>query len=514
MLPDDLRQRLSSLSPAKRSLLLQSMRREAVRSERPLTIRPRANKAQAPLSFAQQRLWFLAQLDPNSTAFNFPLAVRLTGLLRVDVLERCFNEIIRRHEILRTSFTQVGEQPVQVINPPPQLPLPVESLEHLPAGEREAEARRLHLLETQRPFVLSRAPLLRIRLWRLEERVHVLSLNLHHIVWDGWSAGIFINEISALYKAFVLDQPSPLPELPIQYADFAIWELERLQGPVLEERLRYWYPRLRNAPRLELPMKRSTETNGGSRGARLPLFVPSALGQAIRDLSRAEGVTTFMTLLAAFNILLSRYSEQNDVVIGADVANRTTFETEQLIGFFVNQLVLRTDLEENPTFRELLERVRRITASAYAHQDLPFDVLVQKLKVKRQPHQHPFYQIKIVFQNFPTGSLELSDLQLEVLELHERVPQLDLILFLWDHNQNVGGQLEYDTGSFAEDSMHTLLKHYVRLLESIVAAPDARLDQLEIFTREELEQKRLETTQRIQSNRGKLITARRTAVNL
>jgi len=514
MLPDDLTQRLSSLSPAKRTLLLQAMRKEAARSERPLIIRRRDKRDHAPLSFAQQRLWFLAQLEPNTTAFNFPLAARLMGWLRVDVLERCFNEIIKRHEILRTSFIQLGEHPVQVINPPPALSLVVEKLEHLPATEREAEAQRLHLMETQRPFDLSRGPLLRIRLLRLDERVHILSLTMHHIVWDGWSAGIFVKEISALYRAFVMDQPSSLPDLPIQYADFAIWQRERLQGPLLAEHLNYFYPRLRNAPRLELPIKRSQPATARSPGARLPLFVPPALGKAIRDLSRAESVTTFMTLLAAFNILLSRYSEQDDIVIGADVANRTTFETEQLIGFFVNQLVLRTNLSDKLTFRELLDRVRQETVGAYAHQDLPFDVLVQKMKVKRQPHQHPFYQVKIVFQNFPTGSLELPDLRLEFLEMRERAPQLDLILFLWDQDQQVGGQLEYDTGLFAEQSMRSLLRHYLRLLESIVAAPEACLDQLEIFTPGELEERRLQAEQRTQSNRQKLIATRRTPVEV
>jgi Condensation domain len=512
MLPDDLTQRLSSLSPAKRALLLQAMRKEAGRSERPQIISRREKREQAPLSFAQQRLWFLSQLEPNTAAFNFPLAARLTGTLRVAALERCFNEIIRRHEILRTTFVQPGEQPVQVINPPAALSLVTESLEHLPVSEREEEAQRLHLIEAQQPFGLSRGPLLRIRLLRLSEREHVLLLTLHHIVWDGWSAGIFVKEVSALYSAFVMNQPSPLPELAIQYADFALWQRQRLQGAALEEHLNYWYPRLRNAPRLELPIKRAGTDR--SRGARLSLSVPSELGKAIRDLSRTEGVTTFMTLLAAFKLLLSRYSEQDDVVIGADVANRTTFETEQLIGFFVNQLVLRTNLGENPTFRELLDRVRQVAAGAYAHQDLPFDVLVQKMKVKRNPHEHPFYQVKIVFQNFPIRSLELPELQFELLQMRERVPQLDMILFLWDQDHEVGGQLEYDTGVFSEESMHNLLRHYLRLLESIVTSPDARLDQLEIFTREELEERRLRAGQLVRSNRQKLITTRRTAVDL
>ncbi len=413
MLSEELTQRLSSLSPAKRALLLQAMRKEAARGERAETIQRREQRESAPLSFAQQRLWFLAQLAPNTAAFNFPLASRLTGSLRVDALERCFNEIIRRHEILRTTFMQQGEQPIQVINPPPALSLAVENLEHLRTPEREPETQRLHLIEAQQPFDLSRGPLLRIRLLRFDEREHVLFLTMHHIIWDGWSAGIFIKEISTLYRAFVMDQPSTLPELRIQYADFAEWERQRLQGHVLDEHLNYWYSRLRNAPRLELPIKqrgRLTRTHG----ARLPLLVPSELGKAILELSRSEGVTTFMTLLAAFNLLLSRYSEQDDVVIGADVANRTTVETEQLIGFFVNQLVLRTNLAANPTFRELLDRVREVTAGAYAHQDLPFDVLVQKMKIRRNPHEHPFYQVKIVFQNFPTRSLELPELQFEL----------------------------------------------------------------------------------------------------
>ena len=511
---DDLTQRLSSLSPAKRDLLLQAMRKESAGSERAKIIPRREKRDEAPLSFAQQRLWFLSQLEPNTTAFNFPLAARLTGFLRVDVLERCFTEIIRRHEILRTNFVQLGEQPVQVINSPSPISLVAESLEHLPVTEREAEAQHLQLVEAQQPFDLSHDPLLRIRLLRLDECEHIILLTLHHIVWDGWSAAIFIKEISALYGAFVENRPSPLLELPIQYADFAIWQRERLQGSQLEQHLNYLYPRLRNAPRLELTIKRPTSEGSRSRTARLPLFVPPPLAESIRNLSRAGGATTFMTLLAAFNLLLHRYSEQDDIVIGADVANRTTVETESLIGFFVNQLVLRTNLGNNPTFRELLDRVRQVTAGAYAHQDLPFDVLVQKMTVKRHPHQHPFYEVKIVFQNFPTRSLELPDLRFELLEMRERVPQLDLILFVWDQNNEIGGQLEYDTGSFAEESMHDLVRHYLTLLESIVRAPHARLDQLEIFTPEELEEKRLKAAQRAQSNRQKLIATRRTAVEL
>lgn len=507
MSQDDLTQRLNSLSPAKRALLLQAMRKETARSEEPRIIPRRENRNEAPLSFAQRRLWFLAQLAPNNTAFNFTLGLRLRGSLRVDALERSFNEVIKRHEILRTTFIEVDEQPVQVINPPANVSLMVENFEHLPAAEREAEMQRLQLVEAQQPFDLARGPLLRVGLWRLGQREHAVLLTMHHIVWDGWSAGIFIKEISTLYKAFVMGEPSPLSDLPIQYADFALWERERLQGAMLQERLSYFQQSLRNAPRLELRIKRPKQAMSRLRGARLHLIVPSGLGKAVTEFSRAEGVTTFMTLLSAFNVLLSRYSEQDDIVIGADVANRTTFETEQLIGFFVNQLVLRTNLSGNPTVRELLDRVRHVTAGAYAHQDLPFDVLVQQMRIPRQPHQHPFYQVKIVFQNFPTRSLDLPDLRLELLEMRERVPQLDMILFLWAQDNQVGGQLEYDTGVFTEESMQSLLKHYLRLLENIVATPDARLDQLEMFTPEELQEKR-------QSHRQKLITTRRTPVEI
>ncbi|MGH7412374.1 MAG: amino acid adenylation domain-containing protein, partial [Candidatus Methylomirabilis sp.] len=332
-----------------------------------------------PLSFAQQRLWFLDRLEPSNPFYNHTEAVRISGRLRVDALQRALDGIVARHESLRTTFVAMDGSPVQRIAPAKSGTLSVVDLGDVPRAEREANAELLAAEEARRPFDLARGPLLRATLLRLSEEEHILLLTIHHIVFDGWSKEVFFREMAVLWEAFSTGGPSPLSPLPIQYADFAVWQREWLQGEVLESRLSYWKHRLQGAPSvLELPTDRPRPAVQHYRGARESFELPRTLAEALHELSRREGVTLFMTLLAAFQTLLFRYTGQDDIVVGSPIANRARTETEGLIGFFINTLVLRTDLSGNPTFRELLKRVKEVALGAYAHQDVPFEELMEE----------------------------------------------------------------------------------------------------------------------------------------
>src|SRR5919202_6122002 len=346
-----------------------------------------------PASFAQQRLWFIDQLVPGNAFYNVPTALRLIGSLNLTALEQAFNEIVRRHEVLRTRFGIVEGQLVQAIPaqscanaPTLTINLPVIDLRELPAEERELQAKQLITEESQRPFNLATGPLLRLMLLKLDETEHILLLNLHHIICDDWSIGVLIRELSAIYTAFAQNQPSPLPELPLQYADFAHWQREWLEGvgttheSPLQTQLAYWRQQLDGIPILNLPSDRSKPTVQSYQGASKFLELPPSLSEALEKRSQQEGVTLFMTLLAAFQTLLYRYTQQEDIAVGSPIANRNRSEIEGLIGFFVNTLVVHTDLSGNPTFQELLGRVRGLTLGAYANQDMPFEKLVEELQ--------------------------------------------------------------------------------------------------------------------------------------
>ncbi|HEU4593896.1 MAG TPA: condensation domain-containing protein, partial [Pyrinomonadaceae bacterium] len=356
---------------------------EGEQSAGPVIARTARDEA-APLSFAQQRLWFLDQLEPGSVAYNMPTALRLTGRLDVPTMERTFGEIVRRHEVLRTRFVEVDDSPVQVITPASEVSLPLTDLGHLAEGEREAEAQRLTQEEARRPFDLAAGPLLRAALLRLSEEEHILLVTMHHIVSDGWSMGVLVREMTTLYSAFTSGEESPLEELSIQYADYAAWQRQYLSGEVLDAQLSYWRTQLGGAPALlELPTDRPRPPAQTYRGARHSFTIPAELTSHLTALSQEEGCTLFMTLLAGWQALLSRYSNQEEVVVGTPIANRTRVETEGLIGFFVNTLALRTDLSGEPSFRELLGRVREVTLGAYAHQEVPFERLVEELQPER-----------------------------------------------------------------------------------------------------------------------------------
>jgi amino acid adenylation domain-containing protein len=470
-----------------------------------------------PLSFAQERLWLVDRLEPNNTAYNMPAALRLVGSLNIAALEQSFNEIVRRHEVLRTTFTEVNGQPVQAIAPSLTLKIPVVDLQALPETERDAEVLRLAAKETQLPFDLARGPLLRVTLLKLGLSEHVLLLTMHHIVSDAWSNGVFIRELAALYEAFCTGQPSPLPELSIQYADFAHWQRQWLQGEVLETLLSYWQQQLAGAPpKLDLkkiadnptlPARQEKDTTQS--------FALSAnLSEKLKTLSHQEGATLFMTLLAAFQTLLYRYTQQDDIVLGTDVANRNRAETEPLIGFFINLLVLRTDLSGNPSFRELLGRVREVTLGAYAHQDLPFAKLVEALQPERTSSHTPLFQVLFVLQNAPMPALKLPNLTINFLEVKTGKVKFDLALFMEETEQGIVGYWKYNTELLNYSALARLSAHLETLLSNIVKNPDTRIDTLEMLSETEKQKQLTEQTKREKANFNKFKTIKPKAVSL
>nr|QEO74665.1 condensation domain-containing protein [uncultured bacterium] len=439
-----------------------------------------------PTSFAQQRLWFLDQLEPGSPFYNIPAAVRLKGRLDAPALERSLNEVVRRHEVLRTTFGSDGGQPLQFVVSEMSLALTANDLRGLPDAAREVEAERLASEEVRRPFDLRKGPLLRPRLLRLGEEEHILLLTMHHIVSDGWSVGILIREVAALYEEYTAGRPAALPELAIQYADFAHWEREWLQGEVLEKYLSYWKRKLaRPLPSLELPFDRPRPRVRGHRGARLHFTLPADLSEAVKAFARREQTTLFVTLLAAFKALLQRYTRQADIVVGSPTANRNQGETEPLIGFFVNTLVLRTDLSGDPSFRELLGRVRETVQEAYLHQELPFERLVEELRPERSLSQTPLFQVMFILQNAPTPPLELPRLTLSVYNVDSGTSKFDLTFSMQETGAGLSGTIEYDADLFDAATVEYLSQHFVTLLRSAADAPDAPVSTLELLPDDE-----------------------------
>ncbi|MBW4564792.1 MAG: amino acid adenylation domain-containing protein [Mojavia pulchra JT2-VF2] len=442
-----------------------------------------------PLSFAQQRLWFLSQLEPNSSAYNIPTAVRLTGKLNIAALSKSLNEIIRRHEILRTTFTVVDGEAIQVIGKGENFTFSVIDLQALSEEKKQQEVLNLAALEAQKPFDFLQGQLLRASLLQLAETDYVVLLTMHHIVSDGWSTGIFIKELTALYTAFSQGQASPLPELPIQYADFATWQRRWLQGEVLQTQLDYWKQQLGgNLPILELPSDRPRPPIPSKNGATQPFHLSQSLTEKLKDLSKQEGVTLFMTLLAAFKVLLYRYTQQEDIIVGTPIANRNRAEIEGLIGFFVNTLVLRTNLGNNPSFRELLQQVREVTLGAYAHQDLPFERLVEELQPGRDLSHSPLFQVMFVLQNATTEPIKLPELTLQELRLEKNTAKFDLTLSLSETETGLQGDLEYNTDIFNADKITRMWSHFQVLLEGIVSNPQQCLSELPLLTANEQHQ--------------------------
>jgi len=442
-----------------------------------------------PLSFAQQRLWFIDQLDPGNSVYNFPVAVRLKGQLNVVALKQSLDEIVRRHEALRTTFAIVDGRPVQIIAPALTLMLPIVDLRELPETEREAEVQRLATNEAQRTFDLAHGPLVRATVLRLGENEHVGFLTMHHIVSDGWSTGILIREMATLYEGFCSERPTCLPELPIQYADFAHWQRRWMNSGVLESQLTYWKQQLTDAPPfLDLPTDHTRPIVQTFRGTHHSLRLPKNISTGLKALSRQEGITLFMTLLAAFKILLHCYTSQDDIVIGTPIANRNRLETEGLIGFFVNTLVLRTDFSGDPDFRELLRRVREVCLGAYAHQDLPFERLVEELRPARDLSRNPLFQVMFVLQNGRPGTLELPGLTLSPLEVDSGTTHFDLTLHIADIGDELIASLAYNTDLFETETIDRMLRHFQMLLETVCVSPGRRLSELSLLTEAERQQ--------------------------
>ncbi len=448
---------------------------------------PRGTAA-LPLSFAQERLWFLDQLEPGSPAYVMPAAIRFSGRLDLPALAASLAEIVRRHESLRTTFGTVSGQLRQVVARSAPLALPAIDLADLPAARRSPEVERLARAEARRPFDLGRGPLLRVALLRLAEEEQVVLFTLHHIVSDGWSMGVLVRELGALYPAFAAGQPPPLPELPVQYADYALWQRGWLSGEILAGELAWWRRTLSGVPILELPVDRPRpalpSAAGGVVGAALPPELAAALGQ----LGRAHGVTPFMLLAAGFAALLSRYAGQDDVAVGSPIANRTRLETEGLIGFFVNTLVLRTDLSGNPLFADLLVQVRESTLAAHAHQDLPFERLVEEMAPERSLAHSPLFQVMFVFQEGVLGDLRLPGLTLRSLPIHSSVARFDLLLQATPGDGELRLALEYRRELFETTTALRLLAHLGNLLAGAAADPGLRLAALPLLSTAEREQ--------------------------
>jgi len=445
-----------------------------------------------PLSFAQQRLWFLNQLLPDNPFYNIPGAVNLEGKLDLELLERSINEIVRRHEVLRTRFEVKEGAPIQVIDEWMPQSLAVENLTSLTPEERSEAIRKRAGEEAERGFDLSRGPLLRVRILKLEEEQHLALFTMHHIVSDGWSKAILIREVKDLYQAFSAGAPSPLEELPIQYADFAVWQRKRLQGEILERQTEYWRKQLKDLPVLELPTDYPRPAEQSFRGARCRFRIDHELSLQLRELSQTEGVTLFMTLLAAFQTMLWRYSGQPDVAVGTMIANRNHLETENLIGFFVNQIVLRSDLREQPSFRRLLNRVCRTVLESHTHQDLPFEHLVEELAPKRDLSRAPLCQVMFSLQNLPQERLELPGLSLNDIESEAEIAKYDLTVIVEEAPEGLIGVWEYGRDLFKEETIQRMIGHFQTLLRSAVNNPARRLFELEMLT--EAERQRLLVT--------------------
>ena len=465
---------------------------ESVLNDKPASPSPPikrvAREGSLPLSFAQQRLWFISQFEPDSSVYAIASALRLTGDLNVAALEQCLNEIVRRHESFRTIFSVTDGEPAQIVQPQLNLRLNIADLQQLPAHARERHAEQLAIQEAQRPFNLAEGPLLRATLLQLDAQDWVILFTMHHIISDGWSAGVLIREVAALYEVFSTGKPSPFAELKLQYVDFAVWQRQWLQGSVLEEQLSYWRDQLRGAPPLlELPGDRPRPRQRNFEGDSHSFVLPKNVSEAIKILSRRQGVTTFMLLLAAFKTLLHRYTGQEDIVVGSAIANRTRTEIEPLIGFFVNALAIRTDLSGNPTFRELLGRVRGVTLAAYNHQDVPFEKLVEVLEPERNLSYSPIYQVEFTLQNAPVETLNVQGLTLSPVAVPQTRVETDFNFIMAETDQGLVGTVAYPTDLFDAATISRMMRHFQTLLGSVVTNPDQRLSELPLMTEDELQ---------------------------
>ena len=450
-------------------------------SSEPEPIPRRPPNVPIPLSFWQQLLWLHSQMVSDRPVYNEPITIHRTGPLDVGILEKTLAEIFRRHEAWRTTFAVVDGQPIQVIQPPPLIMLPVTDLRSLPECEREAEARRLAAQDARIPIDLEKGPLLRFRLVRLSDLDHRLFVILHHFVFDGWSIyQVFLRELITLYESFATGQPSPLPELPVQYADYAYWQRQTAQARLFSDQIAYWRQQLHDLPVLELPGDRPRPAVESHRGAMHPVALPANLSAALRDFSQQHGVTFFMTLLAGFVTMLHRYTGQEDMVMGTVTAGRNRPELESMLGLFLNPLVLRMNLGGNPSFSELLLRVRDVTLTALTYSDVPFQHVVEQLQPERDPSYNPLFQAMIAREP-PIAGLR-PGWNMTQADTDNGGSKMDLYLDLDDRPTGVIGRLTYNTDIFDRPTITRLLQHWQTILEGALADRHRRLSQIPILT--------------------------------
>ncbi|MEH2198295.1 amino acid adenylation domain-containing protein [Nostoc sp.] len=484
----DILKRIETLSPEKRELVLQKLKKQQ-QSTSDNKLIPISRQQLLPVSFAQQRLWFLDQLEGENCVYNVPFFLQISGCLQIAALQQAITAIIQRHEVLRTSFCVVNESPIQVIHANPKLTMQLIDWRQLTEADQLKKAQQLAIEELQQPFDLSNPPLLRVKLLQLSDQSHLLFLVIHHIVCDGWSMQIFRRELFTLYTAFCAGKPSPLPELSLQYADFAHWQRQWLQGEVLQKQLNYWQKQLAAVPPLlELPTDQPRPSTQTYRGRSEFGALNQNLTQKLKRLSQESGTTLFMTLLTAFALLLSRYSGQEDIVVGSAIANRNLRQTEPLIGFFVNTLALRTNLQGNPTFLELLERVKQVTLDAYDHQDLPFEKLVDELGLERSLSYHPLFQVAFGLQNETQETLEIPGLTLNPFKWENTTTLFDLSLMVRETPQGLTGEWEYATDLFTATTIQRMVGNFAVLIQGIVDNPQQPINTLPLLTEIECQQ--------------------------
>ncbi|WP_424101436.1 amino acid adenylation domain-containing protein [Moorena producens] len=456
------------------------------------SIQPISREQVIPLSFAQQRLWFIEKMALSSNAYNMPLTLNLVGKLDYVALEKSLNQIIARHETLRTTFSEINGTPVQIIQPSFELELPKKDLSGLTPSEQTTKLQQLLQQENKLSFNLEVDPPIRAQLYELGTTEHILQITLHHIASDGWSLTVLPKELSAIYTATLEDQPSPLPELPIQYADFAVWQNNYLQGETLSSQLNYWKEKLQDLPQLQLPTDHPRPPVQTFNGAGIPINIPAALTSKVKQLTQKQGTTLFMTLLAAFKVLLSRYSGQESIAVGSPIANRNRSEIEGLIGFFVNSLVMYTDLGGKPSFTEVLNRVKQTALEAYSHQDIPFEKLVEELQPERSLSQNPLFQVMFAVQQeeILKPSFRLPNLEVGWYEGAgaEMTVRMDLELHLWPEGEEIKGLCAYNRDLFEAETISRMVSHYENLLSAAVETTERPISKLPLMKEAELEQ--------------------------
>jgi len=480
---------IAKLSPEKRELFELMLMEQGVDLSQLMIVPLDRTNTVFPLSYSQQRLWFLDQLEPNSSLYNISPALILEGQLDIEALQKSFNEIIRRHEVLRTSFDKTGDNPVQVIANQLEITIKQIDFKAISPDHSESDLQSYILAESQRPFNLSEGPLLRVTLLKLSQTKHVLILVKHHIISDNWSTGLMVHELIQLYTAFSLNQSSPLADLSVQYADFAHWQRKWLKGKTLESQISYWREQLEGAPSfLEMPFDKPRPAYQTYNGDFRLFKISEANTKAIMNLARSEESTLFMVLISLYFILLQRYSGQEDILIGSPIANRNRKEIEPLIGFFINTIILRGDLSGDPTFKEFLFQVKEMTLGAYDHQDIPFETLVEELQPGRDMSHSPFFQSMFVLNNVHIEKLELPNLKLSLLEVENKSSKFDLILNVTETDSGLDCKIEFNTDLYFPETIDRMIRQYQFLLKQVLTAPETAVGELALLSTTEKEE--------------------------